>query len=456
MGSRLGIYKDGKRPASLYERGKAGQLVEQANIFPSEQMIPTKEWERIVAFYNSAAPSAIAVPGRNVPIRMGLPNFDYRSYKLPRPAPLTSFVSVIPETSKIVFGTMIGRSYTLNILNKNLKDVKSYEMSALPIQCLKISEGSYSLTTIGRGLFPTDAPDGWVKHLTAANFEAASNDKGLVLTELQRPVHLVYKDLNADGLEDIITCEFGSLTGKLAWYENKGQQYQVHTLIAQPGATRVVVDDVDADGRPDILALMAQGNEGIFYFHNTEDGFAPAKQLLSFSPLFGSTYFDYIDFNRDGLKDIIYTSGDNADKTPLLKEYHGIYVFLGQRDLSFKQHFFYQLNGAFKAIAKDYDFDGDLDIAAISYFPDYEHAPEEGFVYLQNEGNFKFNASTFPEVGIGRWISMDADDYDKDGDIDIVLGSNISILPTGDKSGINNRWLKEGISLVILENNIKN
>ena len=67
----------------------------------------------------------------------------------------------------------------------------------------------------------------------------------------------------------------------------------------------------------------------------------------------------------------------------------------------------------------------------------------------------KFEVSSFSDVGIGRWISMDADDFDHDGDTDIVLGSNISITPMGDHSGINDRWLKEGVSLIILENKIK-
>lgn len=455
MGHRLGIYKNNKRPENLIEPGEGGQIVRDANIFPSTQSISTEDWERIVDYFISRAPDSIPTTSRATPISIGLTNFEYKSYKLPSPMPLTSFVTILPETSQIAFGTMYGRSYTLNFLNADLKNVQSYQMAALPIQYTKINNDSYSLTAIGKGLFPTDARDGWVSHLTIGDPNTLSTETKLVLNKLQRPVNVVYKDLNGDGLDDIVVCEFGSFTGALAWYENKKDRYQFHSLIRKPGATKVVVDDVDADGKPDILALMAQGDEGIFYFHNNGSGFDPAQSILSFSPLSGSTFFDYFDFNGDGIKDIIYTCGDNADETPFLKEYHGIYIFLGQSDFTFKQHFFYQLNGAYKAIAKDYDLDGDLDIAAISYFPDYANAPEEGFVYLQNQGNMRFDATTFSEVGIGRWIAMDANDYDNDGDIDIVLGSNVSILPMGDATGINKRWLKEGISLVVLENKVK-
>jgi hypothetical protein len=454
MGNRLGIYKDNKRPANLIERGEGGQIVEAANIFPSTPAISTDDWERIVNYYISKAPESIPA-GSTTPIPVGLPHFEYKVYKLPSPMPLTSFVTILPETSQIAFGTTYGRSYTLNILNADLKNVKSYKMTALPIQFTKIKKDSYSLTTIGKGSFPTDARDGWVSHLHLDELNNLSTETSLVLNKLKRPVNIVYKDLNSDGLDDIVACEFGSYTGTLGWYENKKDKYEFHLLIGKPGATKVVIDDVDADGKPDLIALMAQGDEGIFYFHNNGNGFDPAHSILSFSPLAGSTFFDYIDFNGDGIKDIIYTCGDNADQTPFLKEYHGIYVFLGQPDFTFKQHFFHQLNGAYKAIAKDYDLDGDLDIAAISYFPDYTNAQEEGFIYLQNQGNGKFNVSTFAEVGIGRWIAMDANDYDNDGDVDIVLGSNVSILPMGDVTGINKRWLKEGVSLVVLENKVK-
>ena len=455
MGNRLGVYKNNKRPETLIEPGEGGQIVKAANVFPSAPMVSTDEWKRIVDYFISEAPDSIPTPRRAAPIPIGLPHFEYKPYKLPSPMPLTSFVTILPETSQIAFGTTYGRSYALNFLNADLKTLQSYKMTALPIQYTKLTQNSYSLAAIGKGLFPTDAREGWVSHLAVRDHNTHSTETRLVLTKLQRPVDIVYKDLNGDGLDDIVTCEFGSFTGTLAWQENKNDRYEFHPLIAKPGATKVVVDDVDADGKPDILVLMAQGDEGIFYFHNNGTGFEPAQSLLRFSPLSGSTFFDYFDFDGDGVKDIIYTCGDNADETPFLKEYHGIYIFLGQSDFTFKQHFFYQLNGAYKAIAKDYDLDGDLDIAAISYFPDYANAQEEGFVYLQNQGNMKFDVSTFAEVGIGRWLAMDANDYDNDGDVDIVLGSNVSILPLGDATGINKRWLKEGISLVVLENKVR-
>ena len=147
------------------------------------------------------------------------------------------------------------------------------------------------------------------------------------------------------------------------------------------------------DGQPDLLVLMAQGDEGIYLFTNHNGRFTE-KRLLRFPPVYGSTYFDLVDFNRDGHPDILYTCGDNADLSPVLKEFHGIYLFTNDGAMNFTQAYFFPLHGAYKALAEDYDQDGDLDIAAISFFPDYQRSPEESFVYLENQGKLRFRAAS--------------------------------------------------------------
>ena len=161
---------------------------------------------------------------------------------------------------------------------------------------------------------------------------------------------------------------------------------------------------------------------------------------------------ELVDFNKDGFDDIVYVWGDNADLTPILKKYHGIYIFLNDGNNGFRQTYFYQMNGAYKAMARDYDLDGDLDIAAISFFPDYARHPEESFIYLRNRGDMKFDDYSFPESPNGRWIVMDAGDMDGDGDIDLALGSFVYFLPAGDTTGLGKKWLSNSPSVSVLEN----
>ena len=248
---------------------------------------------------------------------------------------------------------------------------------------------------------------------------------------------------------------FGSLTGKLVWFENKnGRTYSKKLLREAPGAITAVIKDVTLDGHKDILALMAQGDEGVFLYENHGNGSFKEKRLISFSPLNGSQYIELADFNDDGYDDLIYVCGDNADKSPILKSYHGIYIYINDGNLTFKQSYFFPLNGAYKAIPRDYDQDGDLDIAAISFFPDYHRYPNEGFIYLENNGQMEFTAYSFPEAINGRWMVMDAGDMDADGDIDLALGSHVYIQPKGDKTGLAKKWAAIGPSIVVLENTV--
>ena len=139
------------------------------------------------------------------------------------------------------------------------------------------------------------------------------------------------------------------------------------------------------DHRPDLLVLFAQGDERFVLYTNRGNGKFSAKQLLRFLPVVGSTSFELTDWNEDGHPDILYTSGDNADHSPIIKPYHGITLFVNDGSNHFREAFFLEHPGAYQAHAADYDHDGDQDIAAISFFPDYARQPQTGFVFYQKQ-----------------------------------------------------------------------
>jgi hypothetical protein len=274
-----------------------------------------------------------------------------------------------------------------------------------------------------------------------------TSNRDILYDGLMRPVQINRVDLNKDGKADFLICEFGNLKGALSWLENKGNdQYEYHVIRAVPGAIKTYIDDYNHDGLPDIWALFAQGDEGIFLFTNKGNGMFDTKQVLRFPPSYGSSSFELDDFNKDGFADIVYTCGDNADYSRILKPYHGVYIFLNDGRNNFTQKYFYPINGCYKAIAKDFDNDGDLDIATISFFADYAHQPEEGFVYLKNNGNFNFTPYSVEATKYGRWLTMDAGDFDGDGKIDLALG-NFSVAPGMFKSSID--WMKQPPFLIL-------
>jgi hypothetical protein len=126
-----------------------------------------------------------------------------------------------------------------------------------------------------------------------------------------------------------------------------------------------------------------------------------------------------VDFNKDGFPDILLTNGDNWDYSTIKKPYHGIRIYLNDGKNNFREAYFFPFDGASKALARDFDQDGDLDIAAIAFFGE----AEQGFVYLKNEGNFNFQRAMLPEAAFGHWLTLETGDFDHDGDEDIVLGS---------------------------------
>jgi hypothetical protein len=269
------------------------------------------------------------------------------------------------------------------------------------------------------------------------------------LKGLARPVQISEADLNGDGRKDLLVCEFGHQKGALSWMENTGKgDYIRHVLRAQPGAIKAYIQDANGDGLPDVWALFTQGDEGIFLFINKGQGRFEEQRILQFPPIYGSSYFELADMNKDGSPDIVYTCGDNGDYSTVFKPYHGVYIYLNDGHNHFTQRYFYPIDGCYKAMARDFDGDGDLDLAAVAYFADFAHHPEEGFVYLENEGGMQFQPYTLAAARAGRWITMDAGDLDGDGKIDLVLG-NFSLGPTLSKSATD--W-KKGPPFLLLHN----
>ncbi len=454
MGHRMGIFKSKLHRDSLFLT-YGGSLIKKTNIYPNKPILAKSDWKKIVDFYLTNSLDSILSPKRIKKINLGLKHFKYREPSHPDKYPLTAMVKILPNNKGFVYSDMQNKMNALTFLNSDLEKEYILRLNSTAIHYYENSDTIY-LTTIGKNIFPYDGYDGSLQKVFRKESKQNYNSSKTIISKMQRPVFMAYGDLNNDGLEDIVACEYGNLLGNLVWYENMGnQKYTKRNLRANPGAISAVINDMNKDGLNDIVVLMAQGDEGIFLYENKGGGNFSEKRLLTFLPLNGSQYIELVDFNNDGFDDIIYVCGDNADKTPILKKYHGIYIFMNDGKNNFSQSYFYQLNGAYKAIPRDYDLDGDLDIAAISFFPNYYNYPEESFVYLENKGNLEFDNYSFLESTNGRWMVMDAEDMDADGDIDLILGSFVYFVAKGDTTGLGQKWLMDAPPVVVLENTIR-
>ena len=403
---------------------------DENNNYVSKSAILVEDWDKIVEFYREEAPEKLPQQARE-PILAITDLFSVKAISIPQ----SSFPSV--TYLKIDAGNQqmyVASEAFLGVFDKKDTPIWSQKIKETIVDIdfkndLKAAGNRAGFFTNIGILNPNDLEKGT---LHAFNFTKKSmvKNKLSLLDSLPRPVQSNAVDLDKDGLIDQLICGYGNEKGALFWYKNTGNNsYQKQTIRAFPGAIKAYIEDVNKDGLPDIWVLFAQAQEGVFLFMNKGNGIFDSKEVLRFSPVQGSSYFEMTDLNNDGLKDILYTSGDNADySNHLLKNFHGVYGYLndGKNNGSspqFVKQFFFQIHGCSKAIAKDFDQDGDIDIATISYFPDNKNQAKEGFVYLENKGKFAFKATSIKEVKAGNWLVMDAADMDADGDEDIVLGN---------------------------------
>jgi hypothetical protein len=387
--------------------------------------IPYNDWMEIVAYYDSLAPMTLR-PAKT-PVKL---QKDWSIFSLKEPendskdVATTAMVSIMSKTGSVF--TSSARNAKLLEWDKNLKSGSSSQLPSPAVHMFLNKNGQQIITCVG-DMKAADVRAGEIIEFNAKNRSVRTLTKNLI-----RPIHTQEIDFNKDGLSDYIVCSFGHEKGGLYLLkQTPDKTFETIPIREIAGATQSEIGDFNNDGWPDIVTLFAHGDEGIWLFTNNQKGGFKEKNLLRFPPVYGSSSFQLADVNKDGKTDIIYTSGDNSDYSRILKPYHGLYIFTNTgsgNDLNtFKQAYFYPINGCTKAMATDFDKDGDIDIATISFFADLKNNPEETFIYLEqtpaNGKSFSFTPHAAPVYKKGRWISMDVNDVDGDGDDDIVLGN---------------------------------
>jgi hypothetical protein len=384
----------------------------QSDGFPANPVLVEEDWQKIIAYYVQNAPEhPVPQPAKNA-VKMGLPFFTLQS--IPTAAnrlPKVTMVKIDNAHRQLLVGRR--DNGFLEVYNSRLQKIDSTRLES-SISAIAEIKGQKLLLEMGL-MDPNDRKKGKLIQLSA------NGQPTTLLDSLQRPVNITIQDLNEDGTLDFLLCNYGNELGRLAWYD--GKTHQEHILKLQPGARVTYLYDLNQDGKKDIVVLMCQARESVLVFYNLGKGKFKEEKLLEFPSVYGSSFIDLADMNQDGKVDILYTNGDNADYSYSLKAYHGLRIYLNDGRNHFKESFFYPAFGASKAVAADFDADGDQDIAMISFFNEPEAQPNSGFLFFENQGQMQFKASTFSTSEQGKWLVMDIGDLDGDQKPDIVLGS---------------------------------
>lgn len=403
---------------------------------PANAMISHPDFEAIRNYYQREAPDSLTLP--EIFAAKELDQFEVIPQQVLKQRPTISMLRADTVNKKLWVSNRRSMLYALDY-NFNLTD--SVKLAS-PASSILFTEPGPLLAQMGI-MDPNDQPKGIIGIVNSPNFQP-------LIDSIKRPVFIEQADLNNDKLEDLVVCAFGNYGGALLVFENTGNgNYIRHNIIGLPGSRKVVLRDFNDDGLIDILALLTQGDEQISLFSNAGSFRFRITTLLRFSPVYGSSYFDLTDFNKDGHWDIVYTNGDNADYSITKKPYHGVRIFLNDGRNQFNESWFHPMHGSSMAVARDFDKDGDIDIAAISFFPDFEKTPERSFVYFENNDG-TLEPYTTPTAIEGRWLLMEPVDIDSDGYLDILLSA--LDFDTGIPLEIRQAWTNKPVDVLVLKN----
>lgn len=404
---------------------------------PQKPMISASDFEKIMNYYEREAPDSLTLP----------PDFEAKQIDQFDATPLR-LLNQHPTITMLRADTVGKRIWLSN--RKSMLYQFDYDFKL--IDSMKVSSPASNMVVHGEeeivsllGIMdPNDQPKGSVIRV--------KKDRSIetLIDSIKRPVNLKAGDLNGDKLEDIVVCAFGNFGGDLSVYENTGDdKYIKHVISGLPGARKVLLRDFNNDGMLDILALFAQGDEQMVLYTNAGNFRFRLTTLFRVPPVWGSDFFDIVDFNKDGHWDIVYAHGDNMDFSIVMKPYHGVSVYINDGKNQFTESTFLQLYGALAAVARDFDKDGDVDIAAIAFFPDWKKTPERTFVYYENNQG-KLEPYVTPLAAEGRWMLIEPVDIDNDGYLDILLGA--LDFDTGTPAELDKHWNENRIDIMLLKN----
>lgn len=257
----------------------------------------------------------------------------------------------------------------------------------------------------------------WYRNLDGQNNFAAQQ----IISETVLGASSVFAaDLDADGDIDVLVASASG--NSIGWFENLNGQgnfgaYQTISNLTE-GASSVYALDADGDGALDVFSTSKSDNKIAWYKNLDGQGTFGPQQIIS-TNFDEPIYIDFGDIDGDGYLDFISGSSIYNGNIVWFKNINGQGNFVQQQILIDAPSTYNS------SVLADIDGDGDLDIAAV--FTRY--SGESVVAWFKNtNGLGNFNSSPIQIATSGRSLAIFAEDFDNDGDPDIVIGDSNGIV----------------------------
>lgn len=399
----------------------------------------------VVEFYRRQAPPYFATPVFPAVAQSSPIQFESRDVDIGRPprppfavAFMTWFAARSDDERQLVFGDMMqGGLYVTDlsatpateVTLKSPAHIQPCDLDGDGLRDLLVADlGGYQAEDHLRGRVV------WI-HRNGSDWDAPR----VLAANIGRVADARAGDFDADGDQDVVVAEFGwRKTGGLFLLLNQGGQGSDPQFIRQDldgrhGAIHVPPIDLDADGRLDFIALISQEHETIEAFINVGHEFNPPqvqfeRRILfeANNPAYGCSGIDLADLDQDGDVDLVLTNGDVLDTT-MVRPYQGISWLENCGDFPFVHHWITAMPGVQRALTKDLDGDGDLDIAAVALLPEglvteSEFRSLDSVIWLEQTAPGEFQRRAV-ETGASWHAALEISDVDQDGAADLLVGN---------------------------------
>ncbi|MDQ8201824.1 VCBS repeat-containing protein [Pelagicoccus sp. SDUM812003] len=267
-----------------------------------------------------------------------------------------------------------------------------------------------------------------------------------VLRNVARVNDVRAADLNRDGELDLAVGQFGYDQGEIRWMERTGPwEFKSHNLLDLSGTINVSVADFNGDSFPDIVALVSQEWEQVWYFENDGMGNFSKKAIWSSTNEdFSSSGMTVGDLNRDGLPDVLFSNGDGFGPVgiPGPRPWHGVQWLENKGNGYFRFHRIGDLGGAYSPIEADLDGDGNMDVVAVAAFNDWSKSDSQSLVWFRNDGRLNFTPHVLAYSPI-QLLTIAAGDFDGTGRTSLITGGFHAYPPFNDRMSRILLWKQE-------------